>query len=125
MRWDDAKMCILLDRLDLFARKPDVLEKYHEYLNAMQRNGISVTDIIIKKMDGHPIAWMRNEYPYDVEDTTHYLIWSTEPLSNDKINEVATKHANSREFIQFVNPENLKSVKNVWHAHIFILNQYN
>jgi tRNA U38,U39,U40 pseudouridine synthase TruA len=122
MLWDDAKMCILLDRLDLFTRKPDILKKYHEYLNAMQRNGISVADIIIKKMGNHPIAWMRNEYPYDVEGTTHYLIWSTEPLSSDKINEIAAKHAGSREFIQFVNPENLKSVKEVWHAHVFILN---
>lgn len=120
MLWDDATMCVLLDRLDLFTRKNDVLDAYHQYIDATEKNGISVKDVILKKMDGHPIAWMRNEFPYDVEDSTHYLIWSVDPLDKEKTREIASRHANGREHFVFVNPENLKSVKELWHAHVFI-----
>ncbi|AGE56362.1 protein of unknown function (DUF3605) [Paramecium bursaria Chlorella virus NE-JV-1] len=120
MRFDDAKMCVLLDRLDLFSRKPDVLEKYEEYLRATRRNGIDVRDVIAKKMGGHRIAWMKNEYPYDVDDATHYLIWSTDPLDDGKIDEIISRHIGGREVVRFVNPENLKSVQDLWHCHVLI-----
>lgn len=117
---EDAKMCVLLDRLDLFTRKKEVLEKYNQYREALNRNGVSVSDVIAKKMKGRPIAWMRNEYPYDVDNTRHYLIWSTYQLSNEKIKEIATRHAQGRNFICFVNPKYLRSVENIWHAHVII-----
>lgn len=120
MLWEDATMCVLLDRLDLFTRKKEVLEKYNQYCDALNRNGVTVSDVITKKMEGRPIAWMRNEYPYDVDNTRHYLIWSTYQLSNEKIKEIATRHAQGRKFICFVNPEYLRSVKNIWHAHVII-----
>jgi len=120
MLWEDATMCVLLDRLDLFTRKKEVLEKYNQYCDALNRNGVTVSDVITKKMEGRPIAWMRNEYPYDVDNTRHYLIWSTYQLSNEKIKEIATRHSQGRKFICFVNPEYLRSVKNIWHAHVII-----
>jgi hypothetical protein len=120
MFWEDAKMCVLLDRLDLFTRKKDVLEKYNQYCDALHRNGVTVSDVITKKMKGRPIAWMRNEYPYDVGGTRHYLIWSTYQLSKERIEEIATRHAQGRSFICFVNPSYLQSVKDVWHAHVII-----
>lgn len=120
MIWEDATMCVLLDRLDLFKRKKEVLEKYNQYCDALNRNGVTVSDVITKKMKGRPIAWMRNEYPYDVDNTRHYLIWSTYQLSDEKIKEIATRHAQSQNFICFVNPEYLQSIKDIWHAHVII-----
>jgi hypothetical protein len=120
MRFDDVKWCVLLDRLDLLARKPDVLEKYTEYRSALDRNGIDVTSVVRKKMGGHSIAWMKNEYPYNVEDATHYLIWSAAPLDDWKIREIVERHAGGREFVTYVNPPELKSVPEIWHAHVFI-----
>jgi len=118
-------MCVLLNRLDLFTRKKEVLEKYNQYCDALNRNGVTVSDVITKKMEGRPIAWMRNEYPYNVDNTRHYLIWSTYQLSNEKIKEIATRHAQGRKFICFVNPEYLRSVKDIWHAHVIILSETN
>lgn len=118
MLFDDAKMCVILERLDLFSREKEVLQNYRKYINTLERNGISVREIIMKKMNGHRIAWMKNEFPYDIKNSEHYLIWSTEPLTDEKIREIATKHARGRDFFHFVNPENLQSVKDMWHAHI-------
>jgi hypothetical protein len=120
MLFDDAKWCVLLDRLDLFRRTQDVQKEYDKYVQSITRNGISVSDVIVKKMDGHRIAWMRNEYPYNVNNAAHHLIWSTEPLSDEKIVEIATNHAGGREFVRFVNPPKLKSVPDMWHCHVLI-----
>ena len=120
MLWDDAKMCIVLDRLDLFRRSKEVMAKYQEYIMAVNRNGTSVRDIIMKKMMGRPIAWMKNEFPYDVKGAVHYLICSDTPLSDERIREIAGRHAVGREFVTFVNPDHLRSVKDLWHAHVLI-----
>ena len=120
MLWDDAKMCILMDRLDLFKRKKEVLEKYQEYIRAVNENGTSVREIILKKAMGKPIAWTRNEFPYDVEGASHYLIWSVTPLSDERIRDIAGRRAAGKEFVTFVNPDHLRSVKDLWHAHVLI-----
>lgn len=124
MLWSDAEMCILLDRLELFARKKDDQVKYDEYRNALERNGIGVKDVILRKMKNHSIAWMKNDFPYDVRGATHYLLWSLEPLPDEKIREIAARHAHGRDFVTFVNPDHLKTVPDLWHAHVFIRDTY-
>lgn len=120
MRWDDAKLCAILDRHELFSRSKPVLEKYDEYKSTLVQNKINIEDVIFKNMKGANIKWMRNAFPYDVDGTRHYLLWSSIPLTNDKINEIASTHAGGREFLCFVNPGELRSVKGLWHAHCIV-----
>jgi len=120
MRWDDAKLCAILDRHDLFSRSKPVLEKYDEYKSALDRNQIKIEDVIRKNMKGAPIKWMRNAFPYDVDGTRHYLIWSVVPLTKEKIQEVALMHVGTMDYFVFVNPEELQSVNGLWHAHCLI-----
>ena len=117
MRWDDAKLCAILDRHDLFSRSKPVLEKYDEYKSALEQNKIKIEDVIRKNMKGAPVKWMRNAFPYDVDESRHYLIWSEVPLTKEKIQEVASMHVGISEFFCFVNPEELQSVTGLWHAH--------
>ena len=120
MIWSDAKLCVMLGRTDLFTRGTSVLEKYDEYKDALVRNGIHIEDVIRKKMNGADVKWMRNAFPYDVVGTRHYLIWSTSPLEDEKIREIALMRTGTLEFITFVNPEEQKSVTGLWHAHCLI-----
>ena len=120
MKFEDAKMCVILDRLDLLIRKQDTEQKYTEYKSNLQMNGLTPGDVIQKKMKDLPIKWARNDFPCDVEETRHYVIWSTHPLENERIDEIAMKHVNGREYIRFVNPMNMRSVKDIWHAHVIV-----
>ena len=120
MRWEDACMCVLLGRFDLFSRGKEVASKYDEYKNALQQNNISMEDVIIRKMKGADINWISNAFPYDVVGTRHYVVWSTTPLSDEKIREVASLRVGGREFIQFANPDELRSVRKLWHAHVLV-----
>ena len=120
MHWDDSKICVMLGRLDLFSRSPEVMESYNQYRSALYQNKINIEDVIEKKMKGASIKWMRNAFPYDVEGARHYIIWSTTPLSNDKIREIALLRVGGMEFVHFVNPGEMQSVKKLWHAHILV-----
>jgi hypothetical protein len=120
MLFDDAVMCVALDRLDLFGRNSDVLEKYDEYKKVLAGNGININDVIRNKMNGASAKWMRNEFPYDVKGTEHYLVWSTKPLVINVVQNIARKRVGGREILCFVNPDNLQSVKDVWHAHVLV-----
>ena len=120
MRWDDAKLCAILDRHDLFSRSKPVLEKYDEYKSTLEQNKIKIEDVIRRNMKGEDIKWMRNAFPYDVDETRHYLIWSEVPLTKEKIHEVASMRTGTMEFFCFVNPEELQSVTCLWHAHCLV-----
>jgi len=120
MKWDDAKLCIAFDRLDLFRRSPEVLRQYNEYRQNLDDNGINIRDVILNKMRKRPVKWLRNDYPYNVEDTRHYLIWSMTPMENDLIRDFADKYTGGRDYLTFVNPEYLKSIPDIWHAHVLV-----
>ena len=120
MRWDDAKLCAILDRHDLFSRSKPVLEKYGEYKSALEQNQIKIEDVIRKNMKGAPIKWMRNAFPYDVDESRHYLIWSEIPLTKEKIQEIASMRTGTMDYFCFVNPEELQSVTGLWHAHCLV-----
>ncbi|AGE48483.1 protein of unknown function (DUF3605) [Paramecium bursaria Chlorella virus AN69C] len=120
MKWEDAKMCIALDRLDLLRRSPDVLRQYNEYRQNLASNGINIRDVILKKMRKRLVKWMKNDYPYNVEGTKHYLIWSMTPLENYFIRDFADKYTGGREYLTFVNPEHLKSIPDIWHVHVLV-----
>jgi hypothetical protein len=122
MIWEDAEMCIILGRFDLFSRNKEILDKYAEYKEALQRNNIAIEDVIRKKMKGANITWMKNAFPYDVDNSLHYLIFSTLPLSKEKIREIASVWVGSADFMCFVNPKKLRSVQ-LWHAHCLIRRQ--
>ena len=120
MKWEDAKFCILLDRLDLFRRSPDVLRQYDEYRQNLAANGIEIRDVILDKMRKRPVKWMKNAYPYDIEGAKHYLIWSTTPLENDLVRDFAEKYTGGREYLTFVNPVYKKSIPDIWHVHVLV-----
>lgn len=120
MKFEDAKLCVLLNRLDLLSRKRYVEEEYKKYKKNLAMNGITASDVIIKNMKKASVKWTRNDFPYDVENTRHYLVWSTAPLEMQQIDEITRKRVNGREYLRFVNPVNLRSVKDLWHAHVLV-----
>jgi len=120
MLWSDAKLCAILGRQDLFSRSKPVLEKYDEYRAALEQNKIKIEDVIRKNMKGASAKWMRNAFPYDVDESRHYLIWCEVPLTKEKIQEIASMHVGTLEYFVFVNPEELQSVNGLWHAHCLV-----
>jgi Protein of unknown function (DUF3605) len=65
------------------------------------------------------IAVTANIFPYNVKDGIyHYLIWSLNELDNSQIEETLEKN-DLKGAIYFVNSMEHRSVKGVWHTHVF------
>uniref|UniRef100_A0A061RV04 Uncharacterized protein n=1 Tax=Tetraselmis sp. GSL018 TaxID=582737 RepID=A0A061RV04_9CHLO len=65
------------------------------------------------------VIWMGNDFPYAVEPgIVHDLIWCRKKLSLEQLQQVCQQRLSGREYLIFVNPEGLKSIPDVWHAHV-------
>jgi hypothetical protein len=61
-----------------------------------------------------------NPFPYNVQrGINHYILWCVEQLTEDQIDAVLSKHYIDSDSIWMVNTIENRSVKGVWHAHIF------
>lgn len=70
-----------------------------------------------------PCKFVENEYPYYFTDETikHYLIWSVKPLDHQDICDVVLdSKVQYTDMTWFVNTTAKKSVKDLWHCHIFL-----
>lgn len=60
-----------------------------------------------------------NTYPYHfVDGTKHLLYWSQKPINFNQLEEEINKFG--KEYIYFENLLENKSIKDIYHAHIFI-----
>ncbi|CAL5224508.1 g7205 [Coccomyxa viridis] len=65
------------------------------------------------------IVWRPNDFPYNYEaDVEHHNIWSTVPLSEQRVLEIASQHREGYEYVWFTNPLPLASIPSVWHSHV-------
>ena len=48
----------------------------------------------------------------------HYLLWSTKELSTDELSQQVADFVDTEQYVYFVNPPHLRSVRKVWHAHV-------
>jgi hypothetical protein len=67
------------------------------------------------------VLFVKNDYSYDVnEDINHYLIWSFEPWKDDEeISSYLREKIPDDKFLFFENPIHLRSVKDIFHIHVF------
>lgn len=72
-----------------------------------------------------------NDYPYYFEENVcHYILWHTQEFSDSVIEKLLEEKLpyilnkpfvkKNYDYVYWVNPVNLKSVKNIWHAHVVI-----
>lgn len=75
--------------------------------------------------DGVPttLVWAVNDFPYSLEPgIEHHCVWAPSheaaaPAALEAFIEVH-RPGNTWETLRFVNPAHLRSVRNVWHAHV-------
>eukprot|EP01024_Parvocaulis_polyphysoides_P073753 TRINITY_DN9509_c0_g4_i3.p3 TRINITY_DN9509_c0_g4~~TRINITY_DN9509_c0_g4_i3.p3 ORF type:complete len:149 (-),score=9.82 TRINITY_DN9509_c0_g4_i3:213-659(-) len=64
-------------------------------------------------------AFKAKDFPYYLEEgIEHNVLWCTEPLMEEEIQQVLKSYCKDRETTYFVNPPHLQSIKGVWHAHV-------
>ena len=146
LRWDELKDIVrdgseaALARL---GRAPDVQARYIEHLGWVHATYDSVESFILEaklgfaaastlpggKLSvavgeglGEKTATVPNDFGYwfAAPEIKHYLHWSTTELGAAAVEAAAREVAAGNEYLVFVNPAALKSVRGVWHAHVLV-----
>ncbi len=64
---------------------------------------------------------IKNPYPYTFSDKiTHYVLFSIEELTKKEQTHIINTTFKPKNFIYFINPDDKKSIKNLWHLHILV-----
>ncbi|GBB91370.1 hypothetical protein RclHR1_01860024 [Rhizophagus clarus] len=70
-----------------------------------------------------------NDFPYTIDSSiAHYVLWSRLPFRDQRDQDVKgdinlflkEKFPGNKEWLFFINPPQLQSIKNIWHGHIFM-----
>jgi len=127
-------------RFDLLKRNKSVGDLYLQHIKNISKEWNSIEDFIKAKClnaivaindQGLKYAYFDepnelrysltfNEYPYDVgENIKHLVLWSTQPFEQSQIEEILMKEFPITNFFWFEQPLSQKSVKGIWHVHVF------
>jgi len=138
--WEELVSAVSSNRLELLGRVPEKLQYYREQMAIIRLEFESIEDYLHHNVFGystttstngklmvvHPIkhkkiiVFRKNDFPYSLEEgIEHYLLWSTEELTIEEIEEnIKNNIPKESKFCYFVNPPILRSVKTIHHAHV-------
>ncbi|KAI9296294.1 hypothetical protein K502DRAFT_289722, partial [Neoconidiobolus thromboides FSU 785] len=125
-----------LQKLELFQRNPADEEIYQQAIDNIKQEHGTVTNYInnvklasLKKEVNNDdcnlyrprVLLIENDFGYHLaEGIEHHLIWSLEKWYNPKqILGFLKKELSGREYVFFLNPDHLRSIKEVFHLHVF------
>jgi hypothetical protein len=78
--------------------------------------------VAIKHKDSLALNFVLNKYPYNIEQNIkHYILFSIKPLSITKKNIIINNLIPKYEFITIVNNISNRSIKKLWHCHVFFI----
>jgi hypothetical protein len=139
MDLDAIRVIVANNNYHLLKREPSIDAQYTEYRNTMLETWVSIEDVIKVKylgankelnsqgyytaqnFDEMRYALEFNEYPYAIGDNIlHLVLWSSEPLTKDIIEEILRDELLQLDYFWFEQVVDQKSVKGVWHVHVFV-----
>lgn len=98
----------------------DTLAKYGTIENYLLSTKLDFSDPITDE-SRPPVIILPNDFPYSVEEGIHHiLLWSQIPLSRDYIQEILESNYGDYEWVYFVNPPEIQSVRKLPHVHVFM-----
>ncbi|KAI9301844.1 hypothetical protein BJ944DRAFT_242912 [Cunninghamella echinulata] len=132
--WEDVRYLVLSNQIKKIHRHPsvqvvyqkwmkDTLEKYGTIENYLLSTKLHFPSATNTSSEEPPVIILPNDFPYSVEKgIKHILIWSQTPLTPDYVEKIIQKNYTPKEWewVYFVNPPEVQSVKKLPHVHVFL-----
>ena len=113
-------------------RRPDIEFFYKNHIKSLEKKNIETKEYIINKFfknNDTQFVLTINEFPYWVQDATHWLLWfNPNNYENKNVNikeiteNLVKKNFPNKEVVMYENLNSNKTIKNIKHSHIFIKN---
>ncbi|CAO3631189.1 unnamed protein product [Cunninghamella blakesleeana] len=130
--WEEVRYFVLSNQVKKLHRHPSVQVVYQKWLkDTLEKYGTIENYLLATKLhfpsssssEEPPVIILPNDFPYSVDQgIEHILLWSQQPLSPDYVEEIMKKNYNPKEWdwVYFVNPPEVQSVKKLPHVHVFL-----
>ncbi|KAI8989943.1 hypothetical protein BDB01DRAFT_487125 [Pilobolus umbonatus] len=127
-----AILCVATNQIKRLHRDEKVQKQYNQWMtDVLHAYGTIENYLLLNKLhftlttskDRPPVILLPNDFPYNVaSDIKHILIWSLQPLNRDYIEDILNINYGSHlyEWVYFVNPPEIQSVRKLPHVHVFI-----
>ncbi|KAI8060577.1 hypothetical protein BC940DRAFT_323169 [Gongronella butleri] len=145
--WEEVCHYVQSNQIKRIHRHPSVQVVYQQWLTETLRTYGTIEDYLLAtklapfktavaddddafsaSAGSPPVILLPNDFPYSVErGIDHQLLWSKRLLSESFVEHFLRDHydAFKVEWVYFVNPPEVQSVKKLPHVHIFLRNRQN
>jgi hypothetical protein len=112
-------------------RRPDIEFYYKDHISLLNRKDMKIKDHIINNHfnNNNEFVLIINEFPYWVNDATHWICWfnpnheSYHTLNiREKTEQIIKNNFPNKKVVMYENIDSNKTVKDLKHSHIFIKN---
>ncbi|CEP19289.1 hypothetical protein [Parasitella parasitica] len=135
--WDEVYHYVSTNQIKSIHRSKQVQTVYNQWMRDTLSKYGSIENYLlstklhfepIQDKDRPPVIILPNDFPYSVEKgIQHILLWSQIPLSRDYIEHILESNYGSAnyEWVYFVNPPEIQSVRKLPHVHVFMRQRIN
>ncbi|KAI8339114.1 hypothetical protein BC941DRAFT_422118 [Chlamydoabsidia padenii] len=131
--WEQVYHFVSTNQIKKIYRHPSVQNVYNQWIKeTLATYGTIENYLLSTKLKFPPpsssndppaVIILPNDFPYSVEDgIKHILIWSQVPLDPDYVEQILKEHYDMAtwEWVYWVNPPEIQSVKKLPHVHVFL-----
>ena len=140
--WLELKEIIEKGDIDHLGRDANQQKTYFEAMKLVKEEWVSLEDYIFNKVWGFEyiidengkkklknpvdntksnIVFRKNDFPYCLKpEIVHYVIWDMLPLNEKEVRQTIESNCPGLEYLCFMNPPNLRSIRNIHHWHAFV-----
>ncbi|KAI8637850.1 hypothetical protein BD408DRAFT_406121 [Parasitella parasitica] len=135
--WDEVHYYVSTNQIKSIHRSKQVQAVYNQWMEDTLSKYGSIENYLlstklrfepIQDRNRPPVVILPNDFPYSVEaGIQHILLWSQIPLSRDYIEHILESNYGHKqyEWVYFVNPPEIQSVRKLPHVHVFMRQRIN
>ncbi|KAJ1908573.1 hypothetical protein GGI09_002158 [Coemansia sp. S100] len=137
--WDEVRLIVAAERLDLLGRTAEKERIYGEYMDQLRQEYGSVAAYVLQTKLASFMAdssrvylIIPNDFPYALgADMSHFIVWSKQKLTGGTVPDLFIKQTivaylgeligeGKYEWTWFVNPPHLQSIPDAAHGHLIV-----
>ncbi|KAK9765038.1 hypothetical protein K7432_006952 [Basidiobolus ranarum] len=98
-----------------------IKQKYGSMDQYIQQVKLGWIDSEGNAIPGKDFCLVPNDFPYNLDPSIqHLVLWCRKPFTRDEMRDILRAELPDKEFLFFVNPKSLQSIRTVYHAQVMV-----
>ncbi|ORX89042.1 hypothetical protein K493DRAFT_319020 [Basidiobolus meristosporus CBS 931.73] len=103
------------------AQTQRIKQEYGSMAQYIQQVKLGWVDSKGDPVPGEDFKLLPNDFPYKLDPTIqHLVLWCRKPFTREEMAKILSAELPGKEFLFFVNPKALQSIRTVYHAQVMV-----